>query len=222
MITQEVLSFLQLLESNNNRDWFQEHKSEFKVVEKIVKDHFQLLFDSLKQHDDVDAIKIFRIYRDVRFSKNKQPYKTHFGGTFHRVKPQFRGGYYLQIKPNNKSFSATGFWDPNKEDLLRIRKEIEIDASELRDILNENALKSVWGDLQGEELKTAPKGFDRNHPDIDLIKKKQFIFTKSYTDAEVLSSDFISKVTVDFKAIKPYFDYMSDVLTTNINGESLL
>lgn len=222
MISQNVLDFLKLLVQHNDRTWFQDHKSEFKAVEGEVKLAYQKLFDTLKLHDDVDALKLFRIYRDVRFSKNKQPYKTHFGGSIHRKKPQLRGGYYLQIQPHNKSFIATGFWDPNKTDLHRIRKEFEVDAQEMRDILNHSKFKSVWGNLVGDELKTAPKGFDKNHPDIDLIKKKQYIFTKSFTDQEVTSPDFITKIDEDFKTIKPYFDYMSDVLTTNINGESLL
>ncbi|WP_435131965.1 DUF2461 domain-containing protein [Formosa sp. A9] len=222
MISQNVLDFLKLLEQHNDRTWFQDHKSEFKAVEGEVKLAYQKLFDTIKLHDDVDALKLFRIYRDVRFSKNKQPYKTHFGGSIHRKKPQLRGGYYLQIQPDNKSFIATGFWDPNKADLHRVRKEFEVDTQEMRDILNHSKFKSVWGNLVGDELKTAPKGFDKNHPDIDLIKKKQYIFTKSFTDQEVTSPDFITKIDEDFKTIRPYFDYMSDVLTTNINGESLL
>ncbi|WP_434036100.1 DUF2461 domain-containing protein [Formosa sp. 4Alg 33] len=222
MISKRVLDYLTELEQNNDRIWFQEHKSEFRAVEKEIKEAYNALFTLLKTHDDVDAVKIFRIYRDVRFSKNKTPYKTHFGGSIHRAKPSLRGGYYLQIKPNNQSFIATGFWDPSKEDLLRIRKEFEVDAQEMRDIMGDKKFKSTWGNIEGEELKTAPKGFDKNHPDIDLIRKKQFIFSKKYTDQEVLDPDFLKKVNNDFKTIRPYFNYMSDVLTTNINGESLI
>ncbi|WP_066218389.1 DUF2461 domain-containing protein [Formosa haliotis] len=222
MISQNVLDFLIALEKNNDREWFKDHKSEFRAVETEVKAAYQTLFSLLKTHDEVDAFKIYRIYRDVRFSKNKQPYKTHFGGSISRVKPKLRGGYYLQIQPNNQSFIATGFWEPNKEDLLRIRKEFEVDAQEMRAILEDTTFKSTWGSLVGDELKTAPKGFDKNHPDIDLIRKKQFIFTKNYTDNEVTSPDFLNQVDADFKIIRPYFNYMSDVLTTNINGESLI
>ncbi len=128
----------------------------------------------------------------------------------------------MQIQPNNESFIATGFWDPNKEDLLRIRKEFEVDDSEMRDILNDKNLNSIWGGLEGEEVKTAPKGFDKNHPAIDLIKKKQYIFIKKFTDKEVLNNNFIIEVDNAFKAIRPYFNYMSDVLTTDLNGESLI
>jgi len=222
MISKDVLSFLKKLQQNNKRDWFDAHKSEFKALESGVKQFYAQLFEQLNVVDSVDTFKIFRIYRDVRFSKNKLPYKTHFGGSFHRTKPELRGGYYLHIAPQNESFIATGFWDPSKEDLFRIRKEFEIDSEELRELMAQPEFKSVWGELQGEELKSAPRGFDKLDPNIDLIRRKQFIFTKKFTDKEVLSNDFKQQVINDFKVIRPYFNYMSSVLTTNLNGESTL
>ena len=221
-IQNKSLEFLKKLALNNNRDWFNAHKKEFKSVEADIKIVYNTVFNNLKVHDDVDTMKLFRIYRDVRFSKNKLPYKTHFGGSFSRVKPALRGGYYLHIAPNDESFIATGFWEPNKEDLLRIRKEIEMDDEEIRDIINQSSLKDIWGNLIGDELVSAPRGFDKNHRAIDLIRKKQYIFTKKFTDKDVLSEDFIYEVNSAFKAIRPYFDYMSDVLTTDLNGESLI
>jgi len=217
-----ALDFLNRLEQNNNREWFDENKPEFKEIQLKFKQQIQTLFELMKTHDEVDESKVFRIYRDVRFSKNKLPYKTHLAGSFHRKKPQLRGGYYVHIKPNNQSFLGAGFWNPEKDDLLRIRKEFEMDDSEIRDIISEKNFKSIWGDLEGDELKTAPRDFDKTHKAIDLIKKKQFIFTKKLTDKEVLSKDFDTNVNAYFKAIRPYFNYMSDVLTTNLNGESLI
>ena len=221
-IPKEILSFFKKLEKNNDREWFNEHKPEFKAIESKMKLAYNHLGELMNTEDHIDKVKIFRIYRDVRFSKNKAPYKTHFGGSFSRRKPDLRGGYYLHIQPNNESFIATGFWDPNKEDLLRIRKEFEMDDSEIRDILSNKTFKSTWGSFVGDELKTAPKGFDKTHSAIDLIRKKQFIFTKKYTDKEVLVDGFLIDVNDAFKKIRPYFDYMSDVLTTNLNGESML
>jgi uncharacterized protein (TIGR02453 family) len=218
----DVLEFFKKLEKNNNRDWFNDHKKEFKTIEAEVKKCYSTVFNMLKIHDDVDQFKMFRIYRDVRFSKNKLPYKTHFGGTFHRKKPELRGGYYLHIAPHNESFIATGFWEPNTSDLQRMRKEFEMDDTEMRTITNAKSFKSVWGDLVGDELKTAPRDFDKDHPAIDLIKKKQYIFVKKYTDKQVLSDNFLEDVNASFKVIRPYFDYMSEVLTTNLNGESII
>ncbi len=221
-IPKSILDFFNKLEKNNDRDWFNAHKNEFKSIEAEAKKAYLDLNDMLSAHDEIDQFKMFRIYRDVRFSKNKLPYKTHFGGSFHRKKPELRGGYYLHIQPNNESFIATGFWEPNKEDLFRIRKEFEQDDSEIRKIITKKTFKNIWGELVGDEVKTAPKGFSKEHKAIDLIKKKQFIFTKKYTDKEVTSANFIKDVDTAFKGIRPYFDYMSDVLTTDLNGVSML
>jgi uncharacterized protein (TIGR02453 family) len=222
IVPKAALDFFKKLKQNNNRDWFNEHKKEFKIVEAEVKGIYNFIFENLNAHDDVDKLKLFRIYRDVRFSKDKTPYKTHFGGSFHRTKPKLRGGYYLHLAPDNESFIATGFWEPNKDDLLRIRREFEMDDTEIRKIINHKSFKSIWGEFVGSELKTAPRDFDKDHKAIDLIKKKQYIFTKKYTDKEVLDKDFLKDVIKSFKTIRPYFDYMSDVLTTNLNGESIL
>jgi uncharacterized protein (TIGR02453 family) len=221
-VSKDTFTFLNKLEKNNNRDWFNEHKTEFKSIEVQVKEFYNSVLENLNIHDEIDKLKVFRIYRDVRFSKNKLPYKTHFGGSFSRIKPNLRGGYYLHIQPNNESFIATGFWEPNKEDLLRIRKEFEMDDKEIRSIIGKANFKKIWGDFVGDEVKTAPKGFNKEHPAIDLIKKKQYIFVKKYSDKEVMEPKFLSEIDKAFKAIRPYFDYMSEVLTTNLNGESII
>ncbi len=220
-ITKKSLGFLKKLEKNNNREWFTENKSEFKQHEADAKTFFSGILENLKLHDDIDKMKMFRIYRDVRFAKDKSPYKSHFACSFSRAGARLRGGYYIQVKPGG-SFLATGFWAPNKEDLFRIRKEFELDASEIRKVINAKDFKKVWGELIGDAVKTAPKGFDKEHPDIDLIKRKQFIFVRNFSDDEVISDSFAKTVDDSFRAIRPYFDLMSDILTTNLNGESIL
>lgn len=221
-ITPAVFSFLKKLEKNNNRDWFTAHKKEFKALETDMKSFFNGLLEEVQGHDEIERLKVFRIYRDVRFSKNKTPYKINFSSSLSRAGAKLRGGYYTHVQPNNASFIAAGFWQPNKEDLLRIRKELELDAADFRKVIGAKKFKSIWGDLVGDEVKTAPKGFDKAHENIDLIKKKQFIFTRSFSDKEVLDPKFMQEVNKSFKAIRPYFDLMSDILTTNLNGESLL
>src|SRR5690606_3704877 len=221
-LSKDTLEFFKNLEQNNNRDWFNDHKTEFKKIENDAKILYDNVFNNLKDHDDVDNFKMFRIYRDVRFSKNKTPYKTHCGGSFHRTKPYLRGGYYLQIQPNNESFMAAGFWEPAPADLLRIRKEFEMDDQDIRAIINDKTFKRIWGDFVGDEVKSAPKGFNKDHKAIDLIKKKQYIFIKTYTDEHVLSPDFLNDVNDSFKAIRPYLNYMSEVLTTDLNGVSII
>ena len=221
IINPDLFSFFSKLKQNNNRDWFQSNKAEFKLLEGQVKLFMKEIEQNLQIHDKIEKAKMFRIYRDVRFSKNKTPYKTHFGLAFHREKPALRGGYYLHLEPEN-SFLGVGFWAPEKEDLQRIRKELEIDAEEYRQIMDNKAFKKHWGSLSGEEVKTAPKGFSKEHPNIDLIKKKQHVFIKNFSDQEVLSSDFIRVINTHFQNIRPFFDYMSHVLTTDLNGVSLL
>jgi len=220
-ITTDTLHFLKQLKKNNNRDWFAAHKTEFKQHESDFKEFMSGLKTMMDVHDEIEKMKVFRIYRDVRFSKNKDPYKSNLAGSFSRSGLKLRGGYYLHIQPG-ASFIGVGFWAPLKEDLFRIRKELETDANEFRKVISEKNLKKHWGEIVGDEVKTAPKGFDKEHKNIDLIKKKQFIFTREFSDKEVVSHDFMKTIDASFKAIRPYFDLMSDVLTTNLNGESLL
>jgi len=216
-----LFTFFTALSKNNNREWFTEHKSEFKALEAQVKVFGNTLSERLNVHDSIDRFKLFRIYRDVRFSKDKTPFKTHFGLTWHRTKPALRGGYYLHLAPNN-NFLACGFWDPNPADLMRIRKEWELDAASFREVVDSPDFKNVWGSLQGNTLKTAPRGFDKQHPDVDLLRYKQLIFSISFTNKEVASSDFMDTVQYALQSARPFVDYMSEVLTTDLNGESLL
>ncbi len=216
-----LFTFFTALSKNNNREWFTEHKSEFKALEAQVKVFGNTLSERLNVHDSIDRFKLFRIYRDVRFSKDKTPFKTHFGLTWHRTKPALRGGYYLHLAPNN-NFLACGFWDPNPADLMRIRKEWELDAASFREVVDSPDFKNVWGSLQGNTLKTAPRGFDKQHPDVDLLRYKQLIFSISFTNKEVASPDFMDTVQYALQSARPFVDYMSEVLTTDLNGESLL
>ena len=220
-ISKSTLDFLKSLKANNNREWFNENKSTFEAEQKKVKAFYNAVMERLKVSDLIENVKIFRIYRDVRFSKDKLPFKSHFGGQFTRATNKLRGGYYLHIGPG-ESFLAGGFWEPNKEDLARIRKEFETDASEIRTIVNTSDFKKHFGKLKGEAVKSAPRGFDKNHPNIDLIRLKQFIVTREFIDEEVLAPNFLDEVVTSFVTMRPYLDYMSDVLTTDLNGVSTI
>ena len=167
-------------------------------------------------------MKVYRIYRDVRFSKDKSPYKTYRSCGYKRATESLRGGYHLEITPDG-SFLAVGFWQPNKEDLLRIRTEFELDGETITEILNTKDIKETFGGFyKRRSLKTAPKGFDKNHPNIKLINKKDFILLRKFKNKEVIDKKFYKTVLHSFQLIRPFFDYMSSVLTTNLNGESLI
>ena len=221
VITKELLNFLSDLSENNNREWFANNKSIFKAHESEMKIFQNELDTQLSINDNIAAHKLMRIYRDVRFSKDKTPYRSRFAGSFIRATEHLRGRYFMSIEPN-KTVIGGGFYGPNTSDLKRIRKEFEIDASEMREILNAPNFKKTFASLLGDEVKTAPRDFDKNHPAIDLIKKKQFYFFKSFTDEEVLSPNFQKEVLLCFETLRPFFDYMSDVLTTDLNGVSIL
>jgi uncharacterized protein (TIGR02453 family) len=221
VIPKDTISFLRELKLNNNRDWFNKNKQRFNSIQSEVKEFANEVNESLKKSDDIEKLKIFRIYRDLRFSKDKTPYKKNIGMAFHRAKPELRGGYYLEISAD-ESFIAVGFWNPNKEDLLRIRKEIEVDGHEFKSVINHNKIKDVWGEIKGQEVKTSPKGFNADHLHVDLIKKKQFIFIKKLKDEEILDENFRKNLVNYFISIRPFFDYMSEILTTNLDGESII
>ena len=220
MLQKSTLEFLTQLKENNNREWFTENKKRFDSEQKATKTFFTQILTDLEKIDSIEKMQMHRIYRDIRFSKDKTPYKNHFSVSFDRTKPLLRGGMYLHIE-NDASFVGGGFWEPNNEDLFRIRKEIELDASDLKEIITDKTFVSYFGTLEGEELKTAPKGFDKTHPDIELIRKKQFVIRRKFSNKEVLSPNFQEEVLATFKAMRPFFDYMSDVLSTDLNGESI-
>ncbi|WP_341221289.1 DUF2461 domain-containing protein [Polaribacter atrinae] len=218
----DSLQFLKDLQKNNNRDWFTEQKPTFVKIQSQVKEIFLEMQADLEKHDDIDKMKIYRIYRDVRFSKDKTPYNPRFAVSFSRLGKQLRGGYFLQIKPG-ESMLGGGFWQPEKDDLFRLRKEIEQDAVEFREVLEDKDFKKYFGNkFEGYELKSAPRGFDKDHKDIDLLRKKGFVAIRNFTDSEVLAPKFLEELDDSFKALRPFFNLFSDVLTTNLNGESIV
>ena len=143
-LPKSTIKFFKDLKQNNNRDWFALNKTHFKEIENQVKTFGNEIKNKLNEHDNIDRFKLFRIYRDVRFSKDKTPYKTHFGLYWNRVKPQLRGGYYLHVSPKN-NFLACGFWNPNPADLKRIRQEFLYDSLEFRRIIGRQSNKFNLG-----------------------------------------------------------------------------
>ncbi len=217
-IETSTLKFLKDLGKNNNREWFQEHKDLYEQTLQNVKGMAEEVKKNLSKKDLIEEAKVFRIYRDVRFAKDKAPYKTNMGVHFTRATKQLRGGYYLHIEPGN-SFAGGGFWAPSPEDLKRIRDEFAFDAKPIRKITASKTFVKYFGALGGDELKTAPSGYDKNHPAIDLIRKKQYVVMRKFTDKEVADKGFTKEVVLTFEAMRPYFDYMSEVLSTDLNGQ---
>lgn len=214
-------NFLSLLKKHNDRDWFNTNKDQFLKEQHYIEVFADALLEELNTHDVIETPSgkksLHRIYKDTRFSKDKTPYKTNWSGSFRRATKYRRGGYYFHIELGN-SFIAGGFWGPSPEDLKRIRDDFAFDETPMRSILKSKTFKSTFGVLHGEQLKTTPKGFDADSSAIDLLRYKQFLLIRKFTDKEVLSTDFLKEANQTFKNMRPFFDYMSEVLTTDING----
>jgi uncharacterized protein (TIGR02453 family) len=225
MIQQSTLDFLSILKVNNNREWFQANKAVYERAHQNTIAFADSLLEKMRIHDRIETASgkasLFRIYADTRFSKDKAPYKTHFGIRFSRATAQLRGGYYFHLEPGN-SFMAGGFFSPNPDDLKRIRADIHFNYEDWNGILTQPAFLETFVELHGDGVKTTPKGFDKDHPAIELLRKKQFILRHHFTDKEVLQSDFVEKLDQTFQELRPFFDYMSEVLTTDANGETML
>ncbi len=219
-----TFDFLKKLSKNNNKDWFTKHKDQYQSAFNELIVFADALLAEMNKHDSIETPSgkksLYRIYNDVRFSKNKSPYKNNLGGGLRRATKQLRGGYYYHIEPDN-TFIAGGFFAPNAEDLLHIRNHLSADPKTLKSILNQAAFKKTFGGLLGEQVKTAPRGFEVTDSAIDLIRHKQFIVKHVFTNEEVLSPDFHISVSNTFKKMRPYLNYMSDILTTDLNGEEI-
>ena len=222
VIEKFTIQFLKNLSKNNNRDWFGKNKDYYLKAQENVIHFVDALIAKMNTHDLIQTESgkksIYRIYNDIRFSKDKTPYNPRFAGNLRRHKPLLRGGYYFWIKPG-ESRVGCGFTYPNAEDLLRIRQDININYKQWKRLLNSKAIQSAFGDMQGNQLKTMPRGFAIDHPAINLLRYKQFWFEHSFTDKEVMADDFADQVNKTFKSIRPFFNHMSEVLTTDLNGE---
>lgn len=222
IIQPSTFKFLKDLAKNNNRDWFNKHKDVYLAAHLNMCDWVDALLAEMNKHDVLDNVSgrksLYRIYNDVRFSKDKSPYNARFAFSMRRATKFRRGGYYMNIKPGD-TYIACGFFAPNPEDLKRIRVDIEANYEDWNKLLKSKKLYATFGDLSGDKVATAPRGFDKNHEGIHLIRHKQFILRHDFSDEEVLSPDFVKNANAVFKSVRPFFDYMSDILTTDANGE---
>jgi uncharacterized protein (TIGR02453 family) len=213
--------FLSRLKKNNNREWFNAHKDQYLDELQAVELFADDLLAGLSKHDLIETPSgkdsLHRIYRDTRFSSDKTPYKTRWHGSFRRATKFLRGGYHFNIEKGN-SFVAGGFWAPVPADLRRIRDDIAFDPAPIKKILKSKAFVSLFGVIKGEQLRKAPKGFDAHHEAIDLLRHKQFLLIRPFSDAAVLDKSFVKEAGLTFKGMRPFFDYMSEVLAGDGNG----
>ncbi|RZJ69562.1 DUF2461 domain-containing protein [Flavobacterium sp.] len=220
MLTKDSLQFLEDLRKNNNRDWFQSQKKRYETYKEnyhaLVSDFIKVMStydESLESLNVKDCT--FRINRDIRFSKDKSPYKTHMGIWLSTGQKNTNlAGYYIHIE-KEKSFIAGGKWQPENADLKKIRKEIEFFHDELGEILSGQEFRNEFGGFDREDsLKTAPKGYEKDHVAIDHLKLKSFIAAKCIDDKFVLDKDFVQNASAKLALLKPLNNFLNRALTT--------
>ena len=210
-----TLEFLTQLERNNNKAWFEENRPAYEAARGAVEDLLDTIIDALRNTDQLGDLSakqcLMRIHRDIRFSRDKSPYNTAISAS---IAPGGRKsgkmGYYISIGPQDRSIVAGGLYSPTPEQLARFRKAVENDATGLRAIARARPFVEHFGQIAGERLKTAPKGYERTHPDIDLLQLKQVIVMRHFTDAEILKPDFPERVVAACKAMKPFVTWLDE------------
>jgi uncharacterized protein (TIGR02453 family) len=222
-INPETLQFLTSLKTNNHRDWFHAHKAEADAARKNYEEFANVLLENLKSFDpslqNIETKQcIFRIYRDVRFSPNKEPYKTHFGVYFAKNggKNSHFAGYYFHLDPE-ESFFGGGIYMPLPEYLKAIRKEIYYQIDEFKAILKTSSFAKYYDGIENiEKLKKPPVDFPKNFPDIELLKNKHFFASHYFNPKDVLNEDFSTYILNGLKAVKPLVDFINFTVDTNV------
>jgi uncharacterized protein (TIGR02453 family) len=217
---QPILKFLQRLSKNNNREWFEKNRPEYLRAKNDFDDFLVKMHAEMTRLDEslagLNPHKLaFRIYRDIRFSKDKKPYKTNMGAGFSPGGKMIQEpGYYIHIEPGNKSFLAAGLYLPDPTNLAKVRQEIDYDAGRLLDVMKAPKFRkkfSTLGDF--DKLKTAPKGYAADHPHIELLKHKSFIVEHSFSDAEVVNRNFLKNIIGTARVAKPMNDFLKEAIT---------
>ncbi|MFV8333635.1 DUF2461 domain-containing protein [Flavobacterium sp. GSP14] len=222
MLLKDTLQFLDDLKANNNRDWFLDNKKRYEAFKKDYQLLVADLLDAMKPLDpSLEMLEVknctFRINRDIRFSKDKTPYKSHLGIWLSSgAKGLNRSGYYIHLE-NGSSFIAGGLYCPEANDLKKMRKEIAYFHEDLEAILNEKEFKKEFNDFDRDEkntLKNPPRGYEKEHPAIDLLKLKSFESSQKINFSTAGTKDFVTTVSKKLILLKPLNDFINRALTS--------
>lgn len=215
MLQSSTIQFLKALKKNNNKEWFDKNR---KIYEQAKADYLNFVTILLNEIQGFDTSLmelqpkqcIFRLNRDVRFSKNKDPYKTNFGASFSKgAKKVQSAGYYFHLEPG-ENFVGGGLWMPMAPDLNKVRQEIDYCYKEFSSILKKPAFKSTYGDMDNSmKLVRPPKGFDIDNPALEYLKLKSFVVTRSIKDTELTDKQLVKNVVKDFKTIAPLVHFLN-------------
>lgn len=215
MLQQSTLTFLEKLSKNNNKPWFDEHRDEYEVVKQDFEQLVTGVLEGLAK--DEPAFKeqkakdgIMRIYRDIRFSADKTPYKTNLAAGFSKGgRKSPAAGYYLHIEPNGKCFAGGGVWQPEPALLKAVRQDIDYNFDEFSKIINDKKFKKIFKELEGEKLKKVPQGYSEDNPAIEYLKMKSFIVGYNFPDSDVTRKGFVKSINEVFTTMKPFIDFLN-------------
>ena len=216
MIKKDTLDFLKALEINNNKAWFDAHKNEYNIARQAFIESVDAIIVSLKSFEpDLGNFTakecIFRINRDVRFSKDKRPYKNNMSAYFNRAGKKGTGaGYYVHVEPGN-SFLAAGVWMPEAPNLSKIRQEIDYNFNEWKKIIVNASFKKMFANGMDttDTLVRPPKGYEDSNPALEFLKLKSFVARRPFSDAALQDKTFNKELSTTFKTVKPMLDFIN-------------
>lgn len=221
MFQQSTIAFLKHLAKNNNKVWFDEHRVDYLAAKNDYENFVSLLINKVSAFDaDVKELQVknctFRINRDIRFSKDKTPYKVNMGANFNRGgKKSIYAGYYFHLEPGNKSFAGGGLWMPAPAELTKIRQEIDYNFNEFSNLLKQKKFVTYYSkvDVSGDvKLTNIPRGYDKTNPASEYLKLKSFVALKQVNDADLSASSLINQTCKAFEALKPFINFLNQAM----------
>ncbi len=214
MIQKETLQFFTEIVKNNNKPWFEKNRTKYEKAKENFLEFMEELLVPIRKIEPIfekDLKKYAsRIYRDVRFSKDKSPYKNNISGLVERAPDYKKCPLYIHIQPG-ESFIGGGVWQPEPSLLQKIRQEIDYNSSEFNSIINKKSFVNLFGKLSGDSLVRPPKGYEADNPNIELLKLKQYIITKKFDDNMVCSKEFVKEICKCYKEALPFFNFLDVV-----------
>jgi len=215
MLQRSTLKFLKDLRLNNNKAWFDDNKANYQQAKEDFESFVQQIIDGLSRVDPgIEGLQVkdcvFRIYKDVRFSKDKTPYKANMGASFAKGgKKSPYAGYYFHLEPGGNSFVGGGLWMPEGPVIKKIRQEIDYNFADFQRIVGQKEFIRVFGKVNGDSLKTAPQGYHEDNPAIAYIKLKSFIVSNHVTDEAATQPTLVREVLRTFAVMQPFVQFLN-------------
>ncbi len=221
MLHANTISFLTELAQNNNKIWFDANRDKYTAAKEDFENQVGELLAEIAQKDPAFSEQkakdcVFRIFRDVRFGKDKTPYKPNFGAFFSKGGKKYPGaGFYLHIEPGGKCFAGGGLWMPETPILKAIRQEVDYNFEEFKSIIDEKKFKKTFAEISGERVKTLPAGYTADNPAIEYLKLKSFTVMHHIDDDTLKSKNLTKSINDIFKTMQPFIDFLNRAIVTN-------